>query len=101
MQNRILLPVYDNEKENWRMLTNKEMYAMLKKPTVTETARLNILRWFGHVQRMEEKRIPQKVLHMNVETTNLRGQPRNRWQDEVRDDGILVGGEVWQEGKGI
>jgi len=52
---RILGPVYDNEKENWRILTNKEIYAMVKKPTITETIRLNILHWFGHVQRMEEK----------------------------------------------
>jgi hypothetical protein len=25
----------------------------------------------------------------------MRGRPRNRWQDEVREDGI-VGGEEWQ-----
>jgi hypothetical protein len=30
---RILGPVYDNEKENWRILTNKEIYAIVKKPT--------------------------------------------------------------------
>ena len=29
--------------------------------------------------------------------TRLRGRPRNRWQDEVREDGRIVGGEVWQE----
>jgi hypothetical protein len=57
---RILGPVYENEKENWRILTNKEIYARVKKPTITETVRLNGLRWFGHVQRMEENRIPQK-----------------------------------------
>jgi len=33
----ILGPVYDNEKENWRILTNKEIYAMVKKTTITET----------------------------------------------------------------
>jgi len=33
----ILGPVYDNEEENWRILTNKEIYAMVKKPTITET----------------------------------------------------------------
>jgi len=27
----ILGPVYDNEKKNWRILTNKEMYAIVKK----------------------------------------------------------------------
>jgi len=62
---RILDPVYDNEKENWRILTNKEIYASVKKPTIIETMRLNRLRWFGHVQRMEQNRIPKKVLYMN------------------------------------
>jgi len=46
---------------------------------------------------MEENRIPKRVLYMNLGTTRLRGRPRNRWQDEVREDGRLVGGEGWQE----
>jgi len=46
---------------------------------------------------MEENRIPKRVLYMNFGTTRLRGRPRNRWQDEVREDGRIVGGEGWQE----
>jgi len=34
---------------------------------------------------------------MNLGTRRLRGRPRNRWQDEVREDGRIVGGEGWQE----
>jgi len=34
---------------------------------------------------------------MNLVTTRLRGKPRNRWQDKVREDGQLVGGAGWQE----
>ena len=30
-------------------------------------------------------------------TTRLRGRPRNRWQDEVSEDGRIVGGEAWQD----
>ena len=36
---------------------------------------------------------------MNLGTKRLRGRPRNRWQDEVREAGRIVGGEGWQ-GKG-
>jgi len=90
---RILGSVYDNEKENWRILTNKEMYAGVKNPTIIETIMLNRLHWFEHVRRMEENRIPKRVLYMNLETTRLQGGQRNRWQDGVREDGRLVGGE--------
>jgi hypothetical protein len=34
---------------------------------------------------------------MNLGTIRLRGRPRNRWQDEVREDGRIVDGERWQE----
>jgi hypothetical protein len=37
------------------------------------------------------------VLHINLGTTRLRGRPRNRWQNEVREDVRIVGGEGWQE----
>jgi len=54
---RILGPVYGNEKENWRILTNTEIYESVKKSTIIETVRLHRLCWFGHVQRMGENRI--------------------------------------------
>jgi hypothetical protein len=34
---------------------------------------------------------------MNLGTSRLRGRPRNRWQDGVREDGIIVCREGWQE----
>jgi hypothetical protein len=89
---RILGEVYDNEKENWTIIANQEIYAIVKKPTITETIRLHRLHWFGHVQRMEENRIPKKVLYMNLESTRPRGRPKNRWQD-----GRIVSGKEWQE----
>ena len=45
-----------------------------------------------YVQRMEENRIPKRVLYMNLESTRPRGRPRNRWLEEVREDGRMVGG---------
>jgi hypothetical protein len=36
---------------------------------------------------MEENRIPKIVLYMNLGTARLRGRPKNRWQDEVKENG--------------
>jgi len=71
---RILGPIYDNEKANWRVLTYKEIYAIVKKPTITETIRLNRLCWFGHIQRMEENRIQKSIIYEfgNNEAVTLR-----------------------------
>jgi hypothetical protein len=41
---------------------------------------------------MEENRIPKRVLYINL-LTRPRGRQRNRWQDEVREDGRIMGGE--------
>jgi hypothetical protein len=49
------------------------------------------------VQRLEENRIHKRVLYTNLETTRLGGTPRNGWQDEVREDGSILGGEEWPE----
>jgi hypothetical protein len=47
-------------------LTNKEIYTITKQRPIIATIRLQRLHWFGHVERMEEKRIPKRVLYMNL-----------------------------------
>jgi hypothetical protein len=42
-------------------INNKEINALVEKPTITETVRLIKLLLLGHVQGMEENRIPSKV----------------------------------------
>jgi len=48
-------------------------------------------------RKWKEIEFQKKVLYMNLETTRLRGRIRNRWQDEMREDGRLVGGKGWKE----
>jgi hypothetical protein len=38
---RILDPVYVNEKESWRILTNKEIYAVVKKTHYNRDNKVN------------------------------------------------------------
>jgi len=44
---------------------------------------------------MEDNRIPNKVLYMNLEATRLGGRARNRRKNEVRVVGVLVVGKGW------
>jgi hypothetical protein len=72
------------------------MNLLKKKPTITETIRLHRICCFEHVQRVDQNRIPNRVFYMNLETSP-RGRQRNKLQDEVREDGRIVGGGEWQE----
>ena len=50
-----------------------------------------MLVWACTENARKQTEFSKKVLCMNLEATRLRGRPRNRWQDEVREDGRLVG----------
>ena len=68
---RILGPVYDNKKENQKILTNKEIYASVTK---TFYNRDNTVKQITLVLACTEdgrNRIPKRVLYMNLGTTRL------------------------------
>ena len=55
------------------------------------------LGWAGQLIRMEEERIPNKVLNGNFYTTRPVGRPRTRWADMVQRDALqLLGIRGWR-----
>ena len=44
------------------------------------------LRYFGHVVRMGQHRLPNIALYSRVEGNRPKGRPRKRWLDNVTDD---------------
>ena len=42
------------------------------------------MRWFGHVQRLDEYRMARRVLMAEVSGGRLRGRPRLGWIDGVK-----------------
>ena len=57
-----------------------------QKDTVVDKIGRRRLTWYGHVIRMENERIPAKVLHGEVEGVRSRGRPRKKWIDNVLED---------------
>ena len=45
---------------------------------------LRVLRWFGHVERMDEYRMARRVLRVEVIEGRVRGRPRLGWMDGVK-----------------
>ena len=43
-----------------------------------------VLRWFGHVERMDEYRMARKVLMAKVSGGQVRGRPRLGWMHGVK-----------------
>ena len=45
------------------------------------------LRWFGHVSRMPQERLPKLALHAKANGRRPVGRPRTRWTDYIEDLG--------------
>ena len=45
---------------------------------------MNVLRWFGHVERMYNKRLLKKVMNAKAEGRGIQGRPRIGWMDGIR-----------------
>ena len=43
-----------------------------------------VLRWFGHVERMDEYRMAKRVMMAEVSGGRVRGRPRLGWMDGVK-----------------
>lgn len=56
----------------------------------------NQMRWYGHVKRMSEERIPKRMEEMQEEGRRPRGRPRGRWKDGIRRVVESKGGN-WME----
>jgi len=62
-----------------------------------EDIKIRRLEWAGHIIRMEEERIPKKVLNGNFRTTRPVGRPRTRWAGVVQRDALhLLGTRGWR-----
>ena len=45
---------------------------------------MNVLRWFGHVERMDNELLLKKVMNAKVDGRSARGRPRFGWMDGVK-----------------
>ena len=69
----------------WDRVRNEEVRRRCgENVRIEDKAESGILRWFGHVERMDEGRLAKKVYGATVGGYRHRGRPPCRWIDSVR-----------------
>ena len=52
--------------------------------SLLEDIKTKQLKWYGHVQRMEQGRLPKKVMKWSPPGRRKRGRPKLTWAEEIR-----------------
>jgi transposase len=53
--------------------------------------------WLGHLERMEENRMPKKIFTQELDGTRRRGRPRKGWGEELERDLQVLEVRRWRE----
>ena len=77
-------PKYENGE--WKSRTNQELEEMSKGENIVKWIKGQRISWLGHLERMEEDRIPKTIFMQELEGTRRRGRPRKGWKEEVERD---------------
>ena len=96
---KIFRRIYGTEYENgeWKSRTSRELEEMSKGENIVKWIKGQIISWLGHLEGMEEDRMPKKIFTQELEGTRRRGRPRKRWKEEAERDLKVLGMRRWRE----
>ena len=63
------------------------------KNSVLDYIRYKQLNWYGHVQRMDQEKLPRRILQWYLRGRRRKGRPRNSWMQDVTTG-------MWERGIG-
>jgi hypothetical protein len=69
-------------KDNIRNTTIKQKINVTR--SLLDDIKTKQLKWYGHVQRMEERRLPKQVMKWNPLGKRKRGRPKLTWMEGIR-----------------
>jgi len=92
---RMYGPKYENEE--WKSRTNRELEEMSKGENIVKWIKGQRIRWLGHLERMEEDRMPKKIFTQELGGMRRRGRPRKRWKEAVERVLQVLGVRRWRE----
>jgi hypothetical protein len=92
---RIYGPKYEDGE--WKSRTNRELEKLSKGENIVKWIKGQRISWLGHLERMEEDRMPKKIFTRELEGTRRTGRPRKGWREEGERDLQVLGVRRWRE----
>ena len=91
--------VYGPKCENgeWKNGINRELEEMSKGENIVKWIKGHRISWLGHLERMEEDRMPKKIFTQELGRMRRRKRPRKGWKEEVERDLQVLGVRRWRE----
>jgi len=80
----------------WRSRPNEEVRQLYGELDMATEIKKGRLRWLGHVERMGEERVVNRLYQNTPEGSRSVGRPRLRWMDDVREDLRWMGVTNWR-----
>ena len=94
-ENKILTTVFGAKRDEitgeWRNLNNSELHPSYFPHNIIRNLKSRLLRWAGHVARMEKFRNAYRGLVGKPESRRPLAKPRRRRQDNIKMDLMEVG----------
>jgi hypothetical protein len=93
---KIFGPV-QNEDGSWRVRMNHELNELIENADIVRFIKSRRIVWLGHVLQMDEKGKPKRVLEWKPIGRRIRGRPRKRWIEDVKEDIQRMGIREWRK----
>jgi len=93
---KIYGPVQDKA-GSWRIRMNHELNELIGNADIVRFIKSRRRAWLGHVMRMDEKRIPKRILEWKPIGRRIRGRPRKRWVEDIEEDIQALGIRGWKK----
>ena len=81
----------------WRIRNNLEIDKLIEGEEIVRFIKAQRIKWLGHIKRMDRARPTRKLLDWKPMGTRPVGRPRQRWQEDVKEDLKKLKIKNWKE----